>query len=262
VIRCEASGDTVRAGSAQTIFELDAHQQHQHVGGALRFGRDGMLYIGTGDNNGEGWAQSLHNTFGKILRIRPDGAIPRDNPFYDLAKGNRRAIWARGLRNAFTFDIDRVTGRMFINDFGCSEIEEENEGTAGAKYGSPAEEGPRIGEPCPTTKGYRPPVHAYDHDHGCAITGGAFYSPARRAFPGEWRGRYFFSDYCDNEIRWLDPASPLKGHVFGTTFAPGPVDLRVGPDGALYYLVRGNSNPVGGHDTSSGMVVRVTWQGE
>jgi glucose/arabinose dehydrogenase len=253
VARCVATGDTAKAGSLKTVFELDPNLNHQHVGGGLRFGRDRMLYIGTGDNDHESWPQSLRQTFGKILRIRGDGSIPGDNPFANLATGRHRAIWARGLRNAFSFDIDPRSGRMFINDVGGSEFEEVNEGVAGANYGWPIYEGPR------TSEGFRPPVHTYGHDRGCAITGAAFYAPKRVSFPREWVGRYFYGEYCANEIRWLDPAAPDSARVFGVTRIPGPVDLRVGPDGALYYLVRGNSNPVGGDNTSSGMVVRVAW---
>ena len=234
---------------------MDPHLAHQHVGGAMRFGRDGTLYVGTGDNDNEAWAQSLHQTFGKILRLRPDGSIPRDNPFFATTAGRRRAIWARGLRNAFSFDIHPRTGRMFINDVGGGLFEEVNDGLAGANYGWPIFEGPGEAE------GYRFPIHSYGHDNGCAITGGAFYAPRRVNFPREWVGRYFYSEYCKNEIRWLDPARPDSVRVFGVTRVPGPVDLRTGPDGALYYLVRGNSDPVGGDNTSRGMVVKVAWRG-
>ena len=256
IVRYTASGDTAVARSARTIFELDPHLQHQHVGGALRFGRDGMLYVGTGDNDHEEWAQSLRSSFGKILRIRPDGTIPRDNPFVNVALGDHRAIWARGLRNAFTFDIDAKTGRMYIDDVGGSTFEEVNEGVAGANYGWPLYEGPSH-DPA-----FRAPVHSYGHDsQSCAITGGAFYRPRRPQFPREWEGRYFFADYCSNVISWLDPSSPGIARVFGSTRIPGPVDLRCGPDGALYYLVRGTSDPVGGDHTSRGLVVKISWAG-
>lgn len=256
IVRYTAAGDTAIPASARTIFTLDPHLQHQHVGGALRFGRDGMLYIGTGDNDHEEWAQSLRSSFGKILRIRPDGTIPGDDPFAKIATGPHRAIWARGLRNAFTFDIDPQTGRMYVNDVGGSGWEEVDEGAAGADYGWPLTEGPS------RDPNFRAPVYAYRHENGaCAITGGAFYRPRRPQFPREWEGRYFFADYCSNRISWLDPAAPGVAHVFGTTRIPGPVDLRVAPDGALDYLVRGNSNPLGGEHTSNGLVVRIAWLG-
>ena len=45
----------------------------------------------------------LTNLLGKMLRINADGSIPADNPFYNSAGGQNRAIWALGLRNPFTF---------------------------------------------------------------------------------------------------------------------------------------------------------------
>jgi glucose/arabinose dehydrogenase len=51
-----------------------------------------------------------------ILRINSDGSIPTDNPFYTTATSANRAIWALGLRNPFTFAIDRLSGTMFVND--------------------------------------------------------------------------------------------------------------------------------------------------
>lgn len=250
IVRFIASGDTALP-NAQTIFELDDHLAHMHVGGALRFGPDGTLYVGTGENGEGGFSQSLRSTSGKLLRIRADGSIPEDNPFFTIASGSRRAIWARGLRNAFAFDIQPRTGRIFINDVGGSAFEEIDEGVAGANYGWPVFEGPGNQE------GFRDPIHSYDHTSGCAITGGAFYDPPVVRFPREWVGRYFYAEYCGNEIRWIDPAAPARAQTFGKTAVQGPLDLRVGPDGALYYLAHGNSNPVGGDHTSSGSVVRI-----
>jgi len=252
VARYTASGDTALAGSARILLDLDDNLDHQHVGGALRFGADGSLFIATGENGEGSLSQSLRSTHGKLLRIHADGSIPTDNPFYTLADGNRRAIWARGLRNAFSFDVQRGTGRIFVNDVGGGKFEEVDDVIAGENYGWPIFEGPGRHEK------FRFPIHSYDHAHGCAITGGAFYNPPRPAFPAAWVGRYFYAEYCRNEIRWIDPLAPAKYSVFGTTRAAGPVDLRVGPDGNLYYLARGNSNPTGGDHTSSGMVVRVS----
>lgn len=251
VARLTASGDTALAGSEVALIDLDENREHLHVGGGLRFGRDGMLYASTGENGYGELSQSLHSTFGKLLRIARDGTIPADNPFAATATGRYRAIWARGLRNAFTFDVQPGTGRIFINDVGDTTWEEIDEGVAGANYGWPAYEGPEGGA------GFRWPVHAYRHDQGCAITGGAFYGPARPAFPREWVGRYFYAEYCRNEIRWIDPASPSDFHVFGLSGAAGPVDLRVGTDGCLWVLTRGNSNPTGGPHSSVGRILRI-----
>lgn len=254
--RWTADGDTALAGSGVVLLELDPHVAANHVGGLLRFALDGRLLIGTGDNEREMSAQSLGSTFGKILRLDADGGIPDDNPFVGTATGHHRAIWARGFRNVWGLDVQPSTGRVFANDVGGSAREEVNAVTRGANHGWPFFEGASAVEP------YVGPVHDYGHDAGCAITAGTFHEPARSALPGPWRGRYFFAEYCWNEIRWLDPARPERHGVFGTTLVPGPVDMRTGPDGALWMLLRGNSAPVGGAGTAVGMLVRVARAGE
>jgi glucose/arabinose dehydrogenase len=237
VIRVAANGDRAVAGSEKLILRLDnLSNATNHNGGAIHFGKDGKLYVAVGDNAKGDNAQSLRNLKGKMLRINKDGTIPRDNPFYDRATGRNRAIWALGLRNPFTFAIQRRTGKTFINDVGEQTWEEINRGVAGANYGWPRYEGPE------SNPRYRNPVFAYRQGStkatGCAITGGAFYNPTTRQFPRGYVGDYFFADLCSGWIRRLDPAT---GVVSG--FATGlssPVDLKVSKGGGLYYLSRGN----------------------
>jgi glucose/arabinose dehydrogenase len=180
-------------------------------------------------------SQTLNNLLGKILRINSDGTIPTDNPFYATAAGRNRAIWALGLRVPFTFAIQSDTGRMFINDVGGHLWEEINEGVAGANYGWDESEG------ATTNPGQQSPFFAYENGtgdtRGCAITGGAFYNPQTAQFPAEYVGNYFFADYCSGWIRRIDPASGNAAIPFASG-ASNPVDLKVGPDGSLYYLER------------------------
>ena len=182
-------------------------------------------------------AQSLGNVFGKVLRINRDGSIPADNPFVGRTTGVSRSIWALGLRNPFTMAVSRNTGRLFINDVGYNRFEEINQGRWGANYGWPSTEGPS------TDTSFTNPIHSYSHAGAvCAITGGAFYEPDVAAFPAWNFGQYFFADYCAGWIRRYDPSSRIvNGFATGIR---GPVDLKVGPDGALYYLAR-NAGYVG-----------------
>ncbi len=235
VSRFTANGDRAAAGSQRTIFDLDnLSSRTNHSGGSLGFGRDGKLYVAVGENGSASNAQTLNNLKGKMLRINKDGTIPTDNPFYSRAAGKNRAIWALGLRNPFSFAVQRGDGRIFINDVGGKAWEEINRGQAGANYGWPRREGPG------TSARFQGPVFAYRHGEtrttGCAITGGSFYSPAQRQFPRAYAGDYFFADFCNGWIRKRD-AGTGRVTSFATT-ASRVVDLDVGSAGALYYLSR------------------------
>jgi glucose/arabinose dehydrogenase len=197
-----------------------------HSGGALAFGADGKLYISTGDASYSPNGQNLGNLNGKILRINRDGTIPSDNPFVGQS-GKRAEIWAYGLRNPYTFAFN-AGGRLFINDVGNATWEEINEGARGANYGWPTCEGA-----C-NTPGFVDPIYAYNHADGPgkSITGAVFYYGSM--FPAGYSGDYFFGDYVGNYIKRYDVET---GQV--STFATDtlyPVDLDIGPDGALYYL--------------------------
>lgn len=246
--RLTAAGDVALPGSRVTIVTFEQHQSDFHVGGAIHFGADGNLYVAIGDNATPSNAQSLSNTFGKILRFHPDGSIPTDNPFYASTSGLERAIFALGFRNPFTFAFQPGTGRLFVNDVGQETIEEIDDVMAGGNYGWPFHEGPG-GAPA-----YSDPLHWYSHNDGCAITGGTFFNPAASNWPAEYVGRYFFTDYCSRDLRFIDPADPAAFTVFGTVLDYVPVDVRTGPDGNLYYLMRGGG-------TTSGRVVRVSYTG-
>ena len=227
--------------SSEAIIVNDIPSENgYHNGGALHFGADGELYVAVGESHNGSNAQSLTSLAGKILRFNSNGTVPTDNPFYGSTTGNYRAIWALGLRNPFTFDIQPGTGRMFVNDVGQSTWEEideawigPNDGSnAGFNFGWPSTEGPT------TNPSYHAPFHAYTHSDGCAITGGAFYNPPAANFPPEYFGDYFFADYCGGWVKSVD----VSTKVVSTLIAPGdagqPVDIKVGADGSLYYLDR------------------------
>jgi glucose/arabinose dehydrogenase len=243
VVRVTATGDTVVTGSEKLIFRLDNQDDTHHMGGALDFGKNGKLYISTGDNVG-GNTQSLQNLLGKILRINKDGTIPTGNPFYASATGKNRAIWALGLRNPFKFALKPGTNTIFINDVGADAWEEINRGASGANYGWNIYEGPE------TDPQYVDPIFAYGHGStnttACAITGGTFYNPTTVLFPNGYLGDYFFADICSGWIRRLEP-SPGGGFA-ASEFATGlerPIDLEVSQAGELYYLTRGSTDSPG-----------------
>lgn len=245
ISRFTANGDVAVAGSEFVVVDLDnLSSATNHNGGAIDFGPDGKLYVAIGENANTAFSQSLSTRHGKMLRLNADGSIPADNPtsFPGIAgttSGVYRAIWAVGLRNPFTFAFNPGgSPAMFINDVGGGAWEEVNNGLAGANFGWPNTEG------YTTNPSYTTPKYAYPHGGGsvtgCAITGGAFYNPVTATFPANYLNTYFFADYCSGWIKRIDPTMQPGTPVDFASGISSPVDLKVGTDGALYYLARGS----------------------
>jgi glucose/arabinose dehydrogenase len=246
ISRFTVVGDAVVAGSEQALLDMPATINRFHMGGALAFGPDGMLYIASGENTGKANAQDLTNLKGKILRIAPDGAIPTDNPFYDTLTGDNRAIWAYGFRNPYTMNFQPSTGRLFINDVGDKSFEEINEGVAGGNFGWADNEGPT------TDPELESPIYAYPGESAgieVCIIGGAFYEGVAQQFPAQYSGQYFFADYVQGWIHTIDPETlQVNDFATGVSF---PTGMAVGPDGTIYYLARGAES--GGQPQTGGL---------
>jgi glucose/arabinose dehydrogenase len=240
-----ANPDLAEAGSEQVLVDLPLLSgATNHNGGALHFGSDGKLYVGVGDNANGALAPDLTSPLGKLLRFNDDGSIPADNPHAATQTGLARAIWARGLRNPYTFAVQPGSGRILINDVGQNTWEEINLGVAGADYGWPASEGPDG-----LLASHTAPLLAYRHSAaapagsgpggffvGFAIAGGAF-APDTSAWPAPWRGNYFFADFVSRFIGVLDLANGNAAYAFGSV-SGNPVDLLTTADGTLLVLTR------------------------
>jgi len=71
-----------------------------HYGHRLAFSPDGKyLFIASGERQKFDPAQDMNGNLGKVLRIFPDGSVPKDNPFYDSANPVKSQIWSLGHRN-------------------------------------------------------------------------------------------------------------------------------------------------------------------
>jgi glucose/arabinose dehydrogenase len=112
VERWQLSSDGLSASSDQIIID-DIPAALFHNGGRLRFGPDGMLYIGTGDAREPQISQDVDSLAGKILRVTPDGQVPADNPF----PGN--PVFITGIRNTQGFDWHNPS-TLFVTDHGPS----------------------------------------------------------------------------------------------------------------------------------------------
>ena len=226
-----AGGDPVLRAQALVIPQPGYNQN----GGAIRFGPDGMLYLGLGDGsaatdpfeNG----QNLGTLPGGIVRIdvreRPFGwphAVPRDNPFVGV-EGARGEIWAYGFRNPWRMAFDPHDGSLWVGDVGFIDREEINLVERGANHGWNVLEGHDCLRPAADCDdaGMTPPVLVYGHDAGrCSVTGGVVYRGD--AIPA-LRGVYLFGDFCTGEVFALRPppdgAEPAREPVEPVVLATG-----------------------------------------
>lgn len=230
--RTDSAGSGVDPLSEQRVLTLEQPYRN-HNGGPLVFGPDGYLYVGLGDGGGAGdphdHGQRLDTLLGKILRLDVDSAsayrIPADNPFVDRP-GARPEIWAFGLRNPWRLTFD-AQGGLFIADVGQNKWEEINYVQAddgGRNFGWNRWEGsqPFAGGDVVSLK----PIDEYDHDQGCAVTGGPIIRDPE--LPG-WQGLYLYGDACSGRIWGLRRAGDTwrGGLLFDTnlritTFGTGP----------------------------------------
>lgn len=258
--------NTFNPASAFIVLELPNLLATIHNAGVMRFGPDGKMYVALGENSQPQWGQATNTILGKVIRLNSDGSIPTDNPFYNTFTGNSRYIYAIGMRNPFSGDMQPGTGKFFVNDVGQSDWEEVDDIIAGKNYGWAITEGPIQGGQTPPAN-YLDPIYSYNHNTGgCAVVGGAFYNPTNATFPAQYVGRYFFGDYCAQTIKVMNSTT----HAIESTFATGlgrVLALAVrNDDGALYYIDRGGIPGQGGDVTdntssSAGVLWKVVYTG-
>jgi glucose/arabinose dehydrogenase len=132
IVRIRYDG-TLRTDTLQVLLTGIPRNKY-HNGGRLRFGPDGMLYAAAGDGQDPDQAQDLASLGGKVLRLRPDGGVPADNPF------TGSYVWSYGHRNPQGLAFDS-RGRLWEQEFGNNVMDETNIVVKGGNYGWPACEG-------------------------------------------------------------------------------------------------------------------------
>lgn len=95
----------------------------------------GYLYITSGERQKFTPAQNMDMNLGKVVRIKPDGSIPNDNPFAQQG-GVTQQIWTLGHRNPLGIDFDGQ-GRLWVHEMGPRDGDELNHIVRSSNYGYP-----------------------------------------------------------------------------------------------------------------------------
>jgi glucose/arabinose dehydrogenase len=100
------------------------------------FGRDGTLFITSGDRMRFDPAQQPGSNLGKVVRINRDGSIPNDNPLVGKP-GARGDVWSLGHRNMLAAAVHPTSGQLWVVEMGPLGGDELNLIERGANYGWP-----------------------------------------------------------------------------------------------------------------------------
>lgn len=218
-----------------------------HYGSKLAWGSDGMLYMTIGERGDRNRAQNTASHGGKLLRLREDGTVPKDNPFVGK-EGYKPEIYTWGHRNAQGLAFHPETGALWENEHGPQGGDELNIIQAGKNYGWPVvsygreypPNGSKVSE-LPSREGIEEPVLLWIPSIG--ISGMIFYTGDK--FP-EWKGNVFVGGLSGLAVHRL--GFNEKGGLLGRETLLGSMrqrirDVRQGPDGLLYLAV--DANPSG-----------------
>ncbi|MFB4394515.1 MULTISPECIES: PQQ-dependent sugar dehydrogenase [unclassified Pseudomonas] len=238
--RGQLSQDLARLENFNVIFrQMPKLSDGNHFGSRLVFDRDGYLFIALGENNQRPTSQDLDKLQGKVVRILPDGEVPKDNPF--VGRDNvRPEIWSFGHRNQQGAALNPWTGKLWTHEHGPRGGDEINIPAPGKNYGWPiATHGINYSLlPIPEAKGKHvdgmvDPHHVWEKSP--AISGMAFYdSPTFKA----WDHNLFIGALSSQELirLQLDGDKIVHEERLLGDLGARIRDVRVGPDGYLYLL--------------------------
>ncbi len=212
-----------------------------HYGSRVAFARDGAMFVTLGERSRRVWrvqAQDLGSHLGKIVRIRPDGSVPPDNPFVGRA-GALPEIWSYGHRNVQGAAVHPVTGRLWAIEHGPRGGDELNVARPGRNYGWPVVShgveysGLPVGDGRKSAPGMEDPVAVWSPV--IAPGGMAFYDGA--AFPA-WRGNLLVAGLRSRALVRLElDGEAVRGEERLLEREGRRMrDVAVGPDGLVYVL--------------------------
>lgn len=233
------SDDGTALEQVTVIFQqMPKFSGRHHFGSRLAFAPDGVLFATLGERNSQREkAQDLSTHLGKIVRINPDGSVPKDNPFVGRSDA-RPEIYSYGHRNPQGLTIHPETGQLWEHEHGARGGDEINLPQPGRNYGWPVisygvhYSGAKIGQG-QERQGMEQPIHYWDPS--IAPSGMAFYNGDK--FP-DWKGDLFVGALVQTHLARLEVEGTriVREERLLEDWGERIRDVRAGPDGALYLL--------------------------
>ena len=245
------AGAAPRLADVKRIFQQEGPPSSgNHFGCRIVQTPDGNLFLTMGDHYApRDQAQNLGNHIGKIVRIAPDGSVPRDNPFVGK-QGAKPEIWSYGHRNSQGAALNPASGKLWMHEHGPRGGDEIKVPQAGQNYGWPVigygidYSGLKIHEGTQKA-GMEQPIIQWTPV--IAPSGMAFYQGD--LFPA-WRGNVFIGGLVTRILVRLDVNGEkiVSEERLLRDLNERIRDVRTGPDGALWLVT----------DNSAGRVLRLT----
>jgi glucose/arabinose dehydrogenase len=251
VARAKLSPDNRRLENLDILIQA-------HVERRIVFARDGTLFV-TGADAFRFYDSDLdsiegrvftdnpdvrRNFTGRVIRINPDGTIPKDNPFVGR-EGVRPEIWSLGHRNIQGATLNPTTGELWITDHGPQGGDEIDIIRPGHDYGWPevsygvqydarqpdGRKNVAVGSGKTSAPGVDEPIYFWVPS--IAPSGMAFYTGD--LFP-EWKGNLFVGAMAGQALvrLVLDGERVVAEERLLTDLGLRIREVRQGPDGALY----------------------------
>jgi len=236
----------LRGGEATERTVIDGIPGNDyHNGARLAFGPQNYLWVTTGDAGEGSLSQDAGSVAGKVLRLKPDGSAPADNP-----DGGDPRVYSLGHRNPQSVDF-LPDGTPIVSEHGEAGGDEVLLPAAGENHGWPEA---RSADEYAGSEFARPLVNTGPGETW-APSGGSFYTGD--ALPA-WRNRFVVGGLGSQQVVLVTPypAGEIPDLDDGTTYAADWMDpaydavahrvlagelgrvrhVQQGRDGALYAL--------------------------
>ncbi len=238
VMRGKLNGNALQ--ETQILFrQMPKLSSGAHFGSRLVFDKSGHLFVTLGENNNRITAQFLDHHQGKVVRINPDGSVPKDNPFIGNANA-KPEIWSYGHRNPQGAALNPWTGKLWVHEHGPKGGDEINIPQSGKNYGWPKityginYNGDDIPEAVSNkAPGMEQPIHYWVPS--IAPSGMSFYD-ADKKHP--WYGNLFVGALAGQILVRLEIRDDkvIKEERLLKELGYRFRDVQAGPDGSLYLI--------------------------